>query len=249
MYNRPVCNKTRGHARLYRLNRLGIMRQVHYSEKDKGRPNRLAIDMVIFLNGLPIITIELKNELTGQHHHNAIKQYMMDRQVKGEKLLEFKRCLVHFAVGTEQVFMTTKLDGTNTYFMPYNKTYANIGVESDGYRTDYLWKDVLRRDSIIDLVSYYVNVHKDVKKVYNSKTGQAGEQGEHKTDIPTLAPAQSSQETRGRREEERCRTLLPHSALGRFRARAIPSHGWRSAWSSLYRRFNDEKKLLRQLSS
>lgn len=168
MYNRPVCNKNPEHIRLYGLNRLAVMRQVHYSVKDPA----LSIDMVIFLNGLPIITIELKNELTGQTHHNAIKQYMCDRDVKGEKLLEFKRCLVHFAIGSEQVFMTTKLDGKGTFFLPYNQSYANIGVTSDSYRTDYMWKDVLRRDSIIDLVSHYINVHSEVKKRYNKTTGQ-----------------------------------------------------------------------------
>lgn len=172
MYPRPVNDKTPEHLTLYSLNRLGVMRQLHYSLKDTS----LSIDMGIFLNGLPIMTLELKNELTGQCHHNAVKQYMMDRDVKGEKLLEFKRCLVHFAVGTEQVFMTTKLDGEKTYFMPYNKTFANIGVESDGYRTDYLWKDVLRRDSVIDLVSHYVNLHTEKKKVYDKKTGQLKEE-------------------------------------------------------------------------
>lgn len=172
MYPRPVNDKTPEHLILYSLNRLGVMRQLHYSLKDPS----LSIDMGIFLNGLPIMTLELKNELTGQCHHNAVKQYMMDRDVKGEKLLEFKRCLVHFAVGTEQVFMTTKLDGDKTYFMPYNKTFANIGVESDGYRTDYLWKDVLRRDSVIDLVSHYVNLHTEKKKVYDKKTGQLKEE-------------------------------------------------------------------------
>ena len=70
--------------------------------------------MAIFLNGLPIITLELKNELTGQTHHNAVKQFIKRRNPKGEKLLEFKRCLVHFAVGTEQVFMTTKLKGVSS---------------------------------------------------------------------------------------------------------------------------------------
>ena len=172
MYPRPVNDKTPEHLILYSLNRLGVMRQIHYSLKDPS----LSIDMGIFLNGLPIMTLELKNELTGQSHHNAVKQYMMDRDVKGEKLLEFTRCLVHFAVGTEQVFMTTKLDGAKTYFMPYNKTFANIGVESDGYRTDYLWKDVLRRDSVIDLVSHYVNLHTEKKKVYDKKTGQLKEE-------------------------------------------------------------------------
>lgn len=172
LYPRPTNNKTPEHAELYNKNRLGVMRQVHYSEKDRD----LAIDMVIFLNGLPIITLELKNELTGQCHHNAIKQYMRDRKVAGEKLLEFKRCLVHFAVGTEQVFMTTKLAGEETYFLPYNKTFTNIGVESDSYRTDYLWKDVLRRESIIDLVCHYINLHTETKKKYNSKTGKLEEE-------------------------------------------------------------------------
>lgn len=175
IYSRPSSDKTPEHIEKYEQNRLGVMRQVHYSEKDKGAKNRLAIDMVIFLNGLPIITIELKNELTGQCHHNAIKQYMCDRKVAGEKLLEFKRCLVHFAVGTEQVFMTTKLAGEDTYFLPYNQTFANIGVESEGYRTDYLWKDVLLRDSIIDLVCHYVNVHTEIKKEYDPTTGQLKE--------------------------------------------------------------------------
>ena len=118
MYPRPVNNKTPEHLTLYSLNRLGVMRQLHYSTKDP----QLSIDMGIFLNGLPIMTLELKNELTDQTHHNAIMQYMKDRDIAGEKLLAFKRCLVHFAVGTEQVFMTTKLDGDKTFFMPYNQT-------------------------------------------------------------------------------------------------------------------------------
>lgn len=175
IYPRPANDKNLEHIEKYENTRLAVMRQVNYSEKDKGKPHRLAIDMVVFLNGLPILTIELKNELTGQCHHNAVKQYMRDRKVAGEKLLEFKRCLVHFAVGTEQVFMTTRLAGEDTYFLPYNKTFANIGVESEGYRTDYLWTDVLRRESIIDLVCNYVNEHTEIKKVYDPATGQLKE--------------------------------------------------------------------------
>lgn len=172
MYPRPANNKTPEHLTLYALNRLGVMRQLHYSLKNP----RLSIDMGIFLNGLPIMTLELKNEETGQCHIDAIKQYMTERDVKGEKLLAFKRCLVHFAVSTEQVFMTTKLDGPNTVFLPYNMAYANIGVKSEDYRTDYLWKDVLRRDSVIDLVSHYVNLHTEKKKTYDKQTGQLKEE-------------------------------------------------------------------------
>lgn len=172
MYPRPANNKTPEHLTLYALNRLGVMRQLHYSLKNP----QLSIDMGIFLNGLPIMTLELKNEETGQCHIDAIKQYMTERDVKGEKLLAFKRCLVHFAVSTEQVFMTTKLDGPNTVFLPYNMAYANIGVKSEDYRTDYLWKDVLRRDSVIDLVSHYVNLHTEKKKTYDKQTGQLKEE-------------------------------------------------------------------------
>ena len=123
---------------MYRKNRLAIVRQLRYS-----KTNDNEIDLAIFVNGFPVVTIELKNTLTGQTHHNAIMQYMTSRQVEGEKFLEFKRCLVHFAAGTEQVFMTTRLDGENTRFFPFNKTFENIGVKSEsGYRTSYLWEDV-----------------------------------------------------------------------------------------------------------
>jgi type I restriction enzyme R subunit len=242
MFNRPVCNKTPEHVTLYGLNRLGVMRQVCYSEKDKGQPKRLAIDMAIFLNGLPIITMELKNALTGQYHHNAIKQYMCDRQVKGEKLLEFKRCLVHFAVGTEQVYMTTKLDGKDTAFLPYNQTYANIGVESDGYRTDYLWKDVLRRDSIIDLVSYYINIHNETKKVYNSKTGLLEDKVSTKLIFPRWHQRRAVKKLLADVKERgagHC-YLIQHSA-GSGKSHTITWLAFRL--SSLYQHFTDEHKL------
>lgn len=164
LYNRPVNNKTPEHNEWYRKNRLAIVRQLRYSEK-----NANEIDLAIFVNGFPVVTIELKNTLTGQTHHNAIKQYMTSRQVKGEKFLEFKRCLVHFAVGTEQVFMTTRLDGEKTRFFPFNKTYENIGVKSvSGYRTSYLWEEVLRRDSLLDLLQNFMAVQVNSEKKYNA---------------------------------------------------------------------------------
>lgn len=164
LYNRPANNKTPEHDEWYRKNRLAIMRQLRYSEK-----NNNEIDLAIFVNGFPVVTIELKNTLTGQTHHNAIKQYMASRQVKGEKFLEFKRCLVHFAVGTEQAFMTTRLDGDHTRFFPFNKTYANIGVTSpSGYRTSYIWEDVLRRDSLLDLIQNFMTLQVSSEKKYNA---------------------------------------------------------------------------------
>ncbi len=168
LYNRPTNNKTPEHDEWYRKNRLAIVRQLRYSEKNDNE-----IDLAIFVNGFPVVTIELKNTLTGQTHHNAIKQYMASRPVKGEKFLEFKRCLVHFAVGTEQAFMTTRLDGDKTRFIPFNKTYENQGVKSEsGYRTSYIWEDVLRRDSLLDLIQNFMTLQVNSEKKYNVAKGK-----------------------------------------------------------------------------
>lgn len=238
MYNRPSSDKTPEHISLYDKDRLVVMRQVHYSEKNPD----LSIDMVIFLNGLPIITLELKNEITGQTHHNAVKQYMKDRPVKGEKLLEFKRCLVHFAVGTEQVYMTTKLDGAKTYFLPYNKAFANIGVESEGYRTDYLWKDVLRRDSVIDLVSHYINLHTEVKKDFNKQTGQFEERKSVKLIFPRWHQRRAVKKLLKDVHERGVghNYLIQHSA-GSGKSHTITWLAFRM--SNLHQHFNDPKPL------
>lgn len=166
VYFMPSSGLNPEHHRLYNLNRLSVVRQLQYSKK-----NNNEIDLAIFVNGLPVVTVELKNTLTGQTHHEAIKQYMTSRPVVGEKLLEFKRCLVHFAVGTEQVFMTTHLAGDKTRFFPFNQCFENRGVESvSGYRTSYLWEDVLSKESLLDLIQNYINVQITEEKEYDEKT-------------------------------------------------------------------------------
>lgn len=170
LYTKPANNKTPEHDENYRKNRLAIVRELRYSKQ-----NTNEIDLVVFVNGFPVVSIELKNALTGQTHHNAIKQYMMQRPVKGEKFFEPKRVLVHFAMGTEQVFMTTRLDGENTRFFPFNKVYANQGVTPEdysGYRTSYMWHDVLRRDNLLDLLQNFLTLQVDTEKVYNPKRRQ-----------------------------------------------------------------------------
>ena len=153
---------------LYKKNRLTVVRQLKYSVRAESANN--AIDLVIFINGLPFATIELKNQQTGQSYINAIKQYMRDRRADGEPLLQFKRCLVHFAMGTEQVFMTTCLNGEKTRFFPFNVTFQNEGVESENYRTSYMWTDVLSRDSVFDLVQNYINVQVNKEMVFDPRT-------------------------------------------------------------------------------
>lgn len=174
VYFKPASSKNAEHDALYIQNRLSVVRQFKYSTKANDKD--LAIDLAIFVNGLPVATIELKNALTGQTHENAIKQYMQDRKTIGEKALEFKRILVHFACGTEQVFMTTKLDGEKTRFFPFNRYFENkvpSGIKDDtkAVRTEYLWNDVLRKDSLLDLIQNYILVQENEEKRYDKNSG------------------------------------------------------------------------------
>lgn len=162
-YFKPSSNKTPEHEEWYAMNRLGMIRQLQYSNR-----NRNEIDLVLFVNGIPVVTAELKNALTGQNHHNAIKQYMQDRDPKGESFLEFGRCLVHFAVGTEKVFMATELKGKSTYFLPFNQGLEN--VNANGFAVSYLWEDVLAKDSLMDLIQNFISFQDDAKQVYDPST-------------------------------------------------------------------------------
>lgn len=161
-YFQPTHDRSPEHAEWYKANRLTIIRQLKYSSQ-----NENSIDVVIFLNGLPIITMELKNALTGQKVDHAIQQYMKDRNPK-EPLLEFQRCLVHFAVGTEKVSMCTQLKGKSTYFLPFNTGLIN--QDDEGFATSYLWKDVLTKDSLMGLVQNYINLQTNTEKVYDPET-------------------------------------------------------------------------------
>jgi type I restriction enzyme R subunit len=140
---------------LYEQNRLTITRQV------KIKTGRIP-DILLSINGLPIATIELKNPLTGQTYQNAIHQYRTERDPK-DPLFAFKqRCLVHFAVDTEEVWMTTKLAGENTYFLPFNKGNnhgaGNPPGDNEEYRTSYFWLEVLQKDSLLDVLARFLHI-------------------------------------------------------------------------------------------
>lgn len=170
VFFKPNSGLSDEHQVLYNQNRLSVIRQLRYGVRPENKDNE--IDLALFVNGFPVVTIELKNKQTNQTHLNAIKQYMRDRNPKGEPLLDFKRCLVHFAVGTEQVFMTTKLAGEKTRFFPFNKSFENRKEPGNPYRTSYLWEDVLTRDSLLDLIQNYINVQEIENKKYDPKTRQ-----------------------------------------------------------------------------
>lgn len=174
---KPTHSKTPEHQTWYDQNKLTIIRQLKYSNK-----NENSIDVVIFINGLPVVTMELKNALTGQKHTHAIKQYMKDRDPAGEPLLKFERCLVHFAVGTEKVSMCTELKGKSSFFLPFNEGLINHNDE--GFATSYLWKDVLTKDSLMDLVQNYINIQEDTEKIYNATTKQLTDKKSKKLIFP-----------------------------------------------------------------
>ena len=149
----------------YAANRLALTRQLHFS----ARSPRMSLDVTLSLNGIPVATVELKNPLTGQSVENARRQYMQDRDPR-EPIFEFKRrTLVHFAVDTESVLMTTRLAGAATHFLPFDKGCDGAsGNPPDPagrtYRTAYLWEEVLGRDSLLDLLARFVHLQVDEKR-------------------------------------------------------------------------------------
>ena len=146
---------------LYDKNQLKVIRQVYYSNKNHPDSYRGSVDIVISLNGLPVATLELKNHFTGQTTDNAKKQYSTSRDNK-ELLFAFKkRCLVHFAVDPDEVFMTSKIDAERTYWLPFNKG-CNRGKGNpqnpEGYKTAYLWEEILTKDSLLDILYRFVHL-------------------------------------------------------------------------------------------
>jgi type I restriction enzyme R subunit len=148
----------------YTANRLGLTRQLHFSPRSEK-----SLDVTLSLNGIPVATVELKNPLTGQTVEDARKQFKQDRDPR-EPIFEFRRrTLVHFAVDTESVLMTTRLAGTATHFLPFNKGCGGAaGNPPDPagrtYRTAYLWEEVLQRDSFLDLLARFIHLQTEEKR-------------------------------------------------------------------------------------
>ena len=162
-YFRPSSGMNPDHQRLYKQNRFSLIRQLHYSQR-----NEKSLDMTLFLNGLPLVTMELKNSLTGQVFTDAEKQYRRDRDPR-EPLFQFRRCLVHFAVGNEKVSMTTHLQADGTRFFPFNKGIKNP-VNPNGHKTAYLWEDILQPDNLIELINNFIHEQETTEKVYDPRT-------------------------------------------------------------------------------
>lgn len=157
MYVLPLASSSQKAKDRFEQNEFSVTRQVRYSSSNPGQE----IDMVVFINGLPISTIELKNHWTGQMAKtHGIKQFKFDRDPT-QPLLQFARCVVHFAVDTEEIYMTTRLAGSSSFFLPFNKGH-NHGAGNPpnplGHRTAYLWEEVLSRESLANLLQHFVRL-------------------------------------------------------------------------------------------
>jgi type I restriction enzyme R subunit len=152
---KPSSGLNPGHLKKYEANRFSIVRQMHYS---RSNPDK-SLDLVIAINGIPIITLELKNEFTGQNVTHAVEQYSKRRDAKDPFL---KSCLVHFAVDNNTVLMTTKLDNGSTRFLPFNRDTHNPIIENK-FASSYLWEEVLQADSLLEMLNNYIFYEEDEK--------------------------------------------------------------------------------------
>lgn len=170
MYTKPATSYNQDLMRKYQQNIFSVMEEVWASDKER-------IDVVIFLNGLAIISFELKCNTAGQSYHDAIYQFRTERSPKTRLFLFKAGTLVNFAMDLEEVYMTTKLDGSATFFLPFNMgngegVTAGAGnpIFEDKYSVSYMWEDILTKDTILDLISKFIFV--EVKETVDGDTGK-----------------------------------------------------------------------------
>lgn len=164
-YFKPTSTKNPDLQARYEANRFELVRQLRYGTLPDDKDN--SVDTVLFLNGIPIVTMELKNNLTGQRTDHAVAQYKTDRSPKEVIFKPNRRALVHFALDSETVEMTTWLANGKTVFLPFNKGRGKEGagnpVNPQGYRTEYLYTQILAPDSLLDIIQRFVRVEYDSK--------------------------------------------------------------------------------------
>ena len=174
-YFRPNSAMNPDAAARYAHNRLTITRQVAFQSVQKrpdGKPRRCIIDVTLAVNGLPVVTAELKNPLTGQRASDAIHQYQHDRDER-DKLFAFKqRALVHFAADPDEAWMSTRLKGGETVFLPFNRGdghgAGNPPVDGN-WKTHYLWDEVLTRDSLLDILQRFMHLEVKERQIKTDK--------------------------------------------------------------------------------
>ena len=188
---------------MYEQNIFSVTRQLYYHPT-----HDYSIDMVIFINGLPVITMELKNLITHQNIYNAMKQYREDRDMR-DPLFHFGRCMVHFAVDDNEIMMCTHLKNQASWFLPFNKGYndgAGNPPNPNGVKTDYLWKEILKKDSLTDIIENYAQIIEEENKKTKKKTKKQIFPRYHQLDAVRKILADVKQSPIGRRY------LIQHSA-------------------------------------
>ena len=202
-YGTPTPGNEKAEER-YALNRFSVTRQLRYSREEA----QLALDLGLFINGLPVATFELKNSLTKQTVEDAVEQYKRDRDPR-EKLFEFGRCVVHFAVDDHEVRFCTWLKGKASWFLPFNQGWndgAGNPPNPDGLKTDYLWKRMLTPRGLTDILENYAQiVEKEIPKTRKKKREQVWPRY-HQLDVVRRLLADAAERGAGRRY------LIQHSA-------------------------------------
>ncbi|RKO67993.1 type I restriction endonuclease subunit R [Desulfofundulus salinus] len=189
---------------LYEQNRFTVTRQLRYSRDETQR----ALDLVLFINGLPVFTFELKNRLTKQTVHDAIEQYRRDRNPR-EKLFELGRCVAHFAVDENEVWFCTHLQGKASWFLPFNKGWndsAGNPPNPQGLKTDYLWREILTRKSLTDILENYAQLVEEKDQKTGKKRRRQIFPRYHQLDVVRKLLADAAAHGVGRRY------LIQHSA-------------------------------------
>jgi len=189
---------------LFEQNRFTVTRQLRYSRDEMQR----ALDLVLFINGLPAFTFELKNSLTKQTVHDAIEQYKRDRNPH-EKLFELGRCIAHFAVDDSEVWFCTHLRGKASWFLPFNKGWndgAGNPPNPQGLKTDYLWREVLTRESLTDILENYAQLVEEKDPRTGQKRRRQIFPRYHQLDVVRKLIADAREHGAGRRY------LIQHSA-------------------------------------
>ncbi|MDD3505862.1 MAG: DEAD/DEAH box helicase family protein, partial [Sulfurimonas sp.] len=168
-YIAPLSSSGDETKKRFASNLFSVTRQVTHSTANP----LLEMDMVLFINGLPIVTMELKNQWTGQNaRFHGIKQYKEDRDAR-ETLLNFARCIVHFTIDTDEAYMTTKLDGAKTFFLPFNKGNnhgAGNPPNPNGHKTAYIWEEIFTRDSLANIIQHFVRLDGKESDKLSSRT-------------------------------------------------------------------------------
>lgn len=191
-------------AELFQQNRFSVTRQLRYSRDE----TKLSLDLCLFINGLPVITFELKNNLTKQSVADAENQYKTDRDPR-ERLFEFGRCMVHMAVDDNEVRMCTHLKGKHSWFLPFNKGWedgAGNPPNPNGLKTDYLWQEVLTPKSLTDIIENYAQIVEEKDRRSERKEAKQIFPRYHQLDVVRKLLADAKQNGVGRRY------LIQHSA-------------------------------------